>query len=91
MQSSKQCIIESLPMGHTFKLIEVECDPINLQAYLSLGMIEEVRDPEDNLKFASIEVWSKMMSVKKHIPPARGDEGIISLIYRSLFVMNPCV
>jgi hypothetical protein len=32
-----------------------------------------------------------MMCTKKHIPPARGDEGVISLINPSLFVMNPCV
>jgi hypothetical protein len=91
MQSSDQCILEFFAYVSYIQSIEVERDQLALQVYLNLGMIEEVRDPEDNLKFVSTETWSRMMCTKKHIPPARGDEGVISPINPSLFVMNPCV
>ena len=76
-------------MCHTFKPIKVERNQLALQVYFNLGMIQDVRDPEGRFTFVPTEDWSRMLSAKKHIPPARGDEGIISPINPSLFVMNP--
>jgi hypothetical protein len=90
-KAPNNAFLSSLPMCHTFKSIEVERDQLALQVYLSLGMIQEDRDPENNLKFVPTETWSRIMSTKKHIPPARGDEGIISPGNPSLLVVNPCV
>jgi hypothetical protein len=90
-KAPNNAFLSSSHLRHTFKSIEVERDQLALQVYLKLGMIVEVWDPEDNLKFVSTETWSRMMCTKKQIPPARGDEGLISPINPSLFVMNPCV
>jgi hypothetical protein len=90
-KAPNNAFLSFLPMWHIFKSIKVERDKLALQVYLNLGMIEEVRDLEDNLKLVSSETWSRMMCTKKHIPPARGDGCVISPINPSLFVMNPCV
>jgi hypothetical protein len=73
-KAPNNAFLSSLPMCHTFKSIKVEHDQLALQVYLNLGMIEEVQDPEDNLKFVSTETWSRMMCTKKHIPPAKQEE-----------------
>ncbi len=50
-KAPNNALLGSSPMRHTFKLIDVERDQLSLRVYLNLGMIEDVRDPEGNLKF----------------------------------------